>query len=100
MNATSQAEVGEIDDAAREELIRFAEARRAWNRDAKPSTEAAMLQAALPVLRRLEGELARSDKVEGSALHQVLDAVEDGLDGYGWSSLTIGKAGQGFNLAQ
>ena len=26
--------------------------------------------------------------------------MEDGLDGHGWPSLTVGKAGQGFNLAQ
>ena len=30
----------------------------------------------------------------------VLDAIEDGFDGHGWHSLTVGKAGQGFNLAQ
>ena len=61
-----------------------------------------MLRAALPCCEargRLRAPAtARED--DARALHQVLDAVEDGLDGHGWPSLTVGKAGQGFNLAQ
>src|SRR3954452_16117159 len=104
MNAATQAEVDEPDEAARKQLIRFGEAHKAWDRDTKPSTEAAMLRAALPVLRGIEAGLAHHDTAEvrtsAKALRTVLDAVEDGLDGHGWPSLTIGKAGQGFNLAQ
>src|SRR4051812_4816870 len=100
MSAVLQAEVDELEEAVREEQRRFLEAHKVWNRDTKPSNEAAMLRAALPMLRRLENDLARRETVKARALHQVLDAVEDGLDGHGWHSLTVGKAGQGFNLAQ
>src|SRR3954469_16779940 len=104
MNAAPQAEIVDLDDAAREELIHFRKAYGAWDRDTKPSTEAAMLRAALPVLRRLEADLKRDDTVktrtDADALRHVLDEVEHGLDGHGWPSLTTGKAGPGFNLAQ
>jgi hypothetical protein len=83
--------------ASPEELVVFRRAYSQWLRDPIEFCERDVLLASLPLLRAVQKSCVGSER---GALDIIAAALEDRLNGWGWSSLTHRQKGQGLNYIQ